>query len=395
MIKVLRIINRFNLGGPTYNATFLSAYLSEDFETALYGGAHEEHEGDSLFIPESYGLSPKILTDLNRSINFGNDRKALCHLRELIRAYKPDIVHTHASKAGAIGRYAAYKERVPVIVHTFHGHVFHSYFGAFKTGIYKAVERYLARKSDAIIAISEIQKNELVNTYRIAKSDKVRVIPLGFDLDRFHANKEEKRRNFREYHQLVDSEVAIGLIGRFAPIKNHAGFIDAVSMAARLTHEKIVVFLIGDGELRGEIEKQIEESTKGLANLRFILTSWIKEVHEILPGLDLVALSSFNEGTPVSLIEAQAAGVAVISTDVGGVRDVVKEGETGIILPPFEVGNYASVLLDLIENKEKREFMSQNGWNYVHQKFHYKRLCEDVENLYRELLNKKRKHEVE
>jgi len=171
--------------------------------------------------------------------------------------------------------------------------------------------------------------------------------------------------------------------------------IDAAIRAARKTKEKIVVFLIGDGELRGEIEKQIDQSTKGLHNLRFILTSWIKEVHEILPGLDLVALSSFNEGTPVSLIEAQAVGVAVLSTDVGGVRDVVKHGETGVILPPFEVENYAHALTDLIENKEKREFMSQNGWNYVHQQFHYKRLFEDVENLYRELLNKKRKHEVE
>jgi len=154
----------------------------------------------------------------------GNDRKALRSLRELIRAYKPDIVHTHASKAGAIGRYAAYKEGVPVIVHTFHGHVFHSYFGVVKTGIYKAVERYLARKSDAIIAISEIQKNELVKRYRITKSNKVHVIPLGFDLDRFHTNTAEKRQNFRQHHQLLDSEVAIGLIGRFAPIKNHAGF---------------------------------------------------------------------------------------------------------------------------------------------------------------------------
>lgn len=158
MIKILRIVNRFNLGGPTYNATFLSAYLSEEFQTQLVGGKHEEHEGDSQFIPLNYGLQPQIIEEFQREINWKQDRKAIKIVRQLIRTYQPDIVHTHASKAGAIGRYAAYKEGVPVIVHTFHGHVFHSYFGAMKTWVYKVVERYLAKKSDAIIAISPIQK---------------------------------------------------------------------------------------------------------------------------------------------------------------------------------------------------------------------------------------------
>ena len=137
MIKVLRIINRFNLGGPTYNATYLSAYLPGDFETLLCGGSHEEHEGDSLFIPQGEGLSPVIIKTLRRSVRFSDDRRAMKEIRMLIREFKPDIVHTHASKAGAIGRMAAHREKVPVIVHTFHGHVFHSYFGPLKTWLYK------------------------------------------------------------------------------------------------------------------------------------------------------------------------------------------------------------------------------------------------------------------
>lgn len=124
MIKILRIVNRFNLGGPVYNATFLSAYVSSEFETLLLGGRHEEHEGDSQFIPLSHGVQPQIIEEFQREINFKQDRKAIKLVRQLIRSYQPDIVHTHASKAGAIGRYAAYKEGVPVIVHTFHGHVF-------------------------------------------------------------------------------------------------------------------------------------------------------------------------------------------------------------------------------------------------------------------------------
>lgn len=389
MIKVLRIINRFNLGGPTYNATFLSAFLGEDFETKLYGGSHEEHEGDSLFIPEQYGVQPIIIKSLERSVKFGNDRAALNEIRKIIREFKPDIVHTHASKAGALGRYAAHKEKVPVIVHTFHGHVFHSYFGALKTSVYKVVERYLAKRTDAIIAISAIQRNELVNIHKIAKETKVRIIPLGFDLTKFNENKSAKRLAFRKEYALDDEAIAIGLIGRFAPIKNHVGFINAVQRAAQKTSKNCVVFFVGDGELRSEIEALCTKVQQENSNLRFILTSWVKDVDRILPGFDLITLSSFNEGTPVSLIEAQAAGVPVLSTDVGGVRDIVEEGKTGVISPPFTEEKFASDLLELIENKEKRLFMSQNGWNHVHEKFHYIRLCADVDNLYRELLKKK------
>ncbi len=393
MIKVLRIINRFNLGGPTYNATFLSAFMGEEFETKLYGGKHEEHEGDSLFIPEQYGLQPVIIDALARHINIGNDRAAIKEIRTIIREFKPDIVHAHASKAGAIGRYAAYKENVPVIVHTFHGYVFHSYFGALKTTLYKGIERFLAQRTDAIVAISDIQKNELVSIHKIAKARKVSVIPLGFDLNKFNENRGEKRTNFREEYQVEADDIAIALIGRFAPIKNHLGFIKSINKIARNTEKKCVVFLIGDGELRPEIEILTHQVEEAHDNIRFVLTSWIKDVDRVLPGLDIVALSSFNEGTPVSLIESQAAGVPVLSTDVGGVRDIVKDGQTGVISPPFEEERFANDLLELIENEEKRHFMSQNGWNHVHEKFHYERLCSDMGKLYRELLNKKQKNE--
>lgn len=393
MIKVLRIINRFNLGGPTYNATFLSRFISDQFETRLYGGQHETHESDSLFIPEQYGLEPQIIDVLERDVNFSNDRAALKKIRAIIREYRPDIVHTHASKAGALGRYAAYKENVPVIVHTFHGHVFHSYFGRLKTGLYKRVERYLAQKSDAIIAISPLQKKELVESHKIADEEKVNVIPLGFDLDRFMTDKTEKRRDFRSQYTVKEEELAIGIIGRLAPIKNHVGFIDAVILAAQKTDKKLCVFVIGDGELKAALEEKAQKEAASLNNIRFIFTSWIKDVYRILPGLDIVALSSFNEGTPVSLIEAQAAGVPVVSTDVGGVRDIVKEDETGLVTAVFNVESYHLALLDLIENEEKRQKMSQNGWNHVKEKFHYKRLCKDVENLYLELLNKKTRNE--
>lgn len=152
--------------------------------------------------------------------------------------------------------------------------------------------------------------------------------------------------------------------------------------------------MVGDGELRQEIETKANRIAKKNKNIRFIFTSWIKDVDRILPGMDIVALSSLNEGTPVSLIEAQAAGIPVISTNVGGVKDVLLENVTGLIVEEFEVDTYANGVLDLVENEEKREKMSQNGWNHVRNKFHYKRLCSDVEKLYVELFNKKKKNEA-
>ncbi|MBI3135313.1 MAG: glycosyltransferase family 4 protein [Bacteroidetes bacterium] len=391
MIKVLRIVNRFNLGGPTYNVTYLSAFLPPEFETRLCGGEHEPHEGDSLFIPERYGVKPVIIKSLRRSINPFNDRKALKEIQALIREYKPDIVHTHASKAGALGRTAAYREHVPVIVHTFHGHVFHSYFGKVKTWIYKLAERRLAKKTDAIIAISAIQKQELTAIHKIAPAEKFRVIPLGFDLDRFAANRAVKRKSFRDTYALSENEIAVGIIGRLTAIKNHELFIESICRVAKTSEKKIRAFIIGDGERMSELRELAGRAEESCGSKLFEFTSWVRNVDDLLPGLDIVALCSFNEGTPVSLIEAQASGVPVITTNVGGVADVVDNGNTGFVIDGFEVDDFAEKLGLLVENKEIREKMSQNGWGYVEHKFHYRRLCADVAKLYHELLAKKGK----
>jgi glycosyltransferase involved in cell wall biosynthesis len=391
MIKVLRIINRFNLGGPTYNATYLSAYLPGEFETVLCGGEHEEHEGDSLFIPEGAGLKPVIIKSLRRSVSFSDDRKAMKEIRQLIREFKPDIVHTHASKAGAIGRMVAYREKVPVIVHTFHGHVFHSYFGPLKTWLYKIAERRLAKKTDAIIAISNLQKKELSTVHRIAPAEQFRVVPLGFDLDRFQENREVKRATFRRKYKLEEGEIAIGIIGRLTAIKNHDLFFEAIRIVARSSSKKIRAFIIGDGELMDELQVKAKRVEEELGREIFVFTSWIKQVSEILPGLDVVALTSLNEGTPVSLIEAQAANVPVITTNVGGVSDVVSDGETGYVINGFDAPGYAEKLGVLVNNEEIRKKMSQNGWIYVKNKFHYQRLCKDVADLYMELLSAKKR----
>ena len=248
MPKILRIINRFNLGGPTYNAAYLTRYLSDDFQTLLIGGAKDESEESSTHILEQLGVDYTIIPELRREINFKNDRIAYRKIIALIKEFKPDIVHTHASKAGAIGRLAAAKMNVPVIVHTFHGHVFHSYFSKPKTYFYKSVERYLAKKSTKIIAISQKQKNELACVHNIASPDKFEVIPLGFDLTKFTTDKERKRKEFRDKYGLKDNQIAVGIIGRLVPIKNHELFLQAAEEIAK-KNKNVMFFIVGGGEL--------------------------------------------------------------------------------------------------------------------------------------------------
>lgn len=390
MPRVLRIINRFNMGGPTYNATFLTRFLSDDFETILVGGLPEEGESDSLHILREYGVDPILLPEMQRIPNLSSDRAAYKKLKALILEFKPDIVHTHAAKAGALGRRAAHACGVPVIVHTYHGHVFHSYFGPLKTWVYKSIERWLARKSDAIIAISQLQKEELTTVHRICPPEKVRVIPLGFDLGKFRENLAENRLATREKYGLQKHEVAVAIVGRLAPIKNHGLFLDVVTYLA----EKGVrarYFIVGDGTEYAAVSARTEEINRRFGQL-ITMTSWITDIAAFNAGMDILCLTSDNEGTPVSLIEAQAANIPVVSTDVGGVRDILRDGETGFVVPRKDLAAFAEKLGLLIETEEIRAKMSQKGWNFVREQFHYTTLVRNTEAFYRELLSKKTKN---
>jgi len=385
-VKVLRIINRFNLGGPTYNVSYLSAYLPPDFETKLIGGGAEESEGDALFIPKQHGLQPEIIEELQREVNFKQDRKAYQAIKKIIEDYKPDIVHTHASKAGAIGRLAASKAKVPVIIHTFHGHVFHSYFGKLKTSIYKAIERYLAKKTTAIIAISKKQKHELVDIHKIAPANKVEVINLGFDLDRFQSGQDSKRAQFKKTHLVENDAICIGIIGRLTAVKNHQMFFDVIEKVFKKTTRKVHVFVIGDGELMSNLLVLSEPILQKFPSQKITFTSWIKDVSVPLAILDIVCLTSLNEGTPVSLIEAQAANVAVVSTNVGGVEDILSKNNSGFVVDGFDSEDFSNKLLTLINDSEKLAEMKAYGWGFVREKFHYKTLCLNIEQLYLRLL---------
>ncbi len=392
-IKVLRIINRFNIGGPTYNAAYLTRYLSDDFETLLVGGAKYEEEESSEFILDKLGLEAIVIPEMQRSINRKNDTIAYKKIKKIIAEFKPDIVHTHASKAGFLGRMAAKKMNVPVVVHTFHGHVFHSYFGALKTKFYKNLERYLSKKSTKIIAISEIQKDELSLTHKICDKDKIEVVPLGFDLSRFQEDMEGKRSSFRAEYQLDEDEVAIGIIGRLVDIKNHQMFLNVVSKVLKETTQNVRFFIIGDGEekdrlkqLCDELDLESTEWNKNKKKCHVTFTSWIKNIDWANAGLDVISLTSLNEGTPVSLIEAQACNKPIVTTNVGGVKNVTIENQTAFITEVGEEIKFSALLLKLIEDKSLREEMGNRGYPFVENRFSYIRLVRDVEELYKRLL---------
>ena len=385
--KVLRIINRFNLGGPTYNAAYLTKYLEDEYETLLVGGIHDDSEESSMHILNDLGLDPIVIPEMKRSINLKNDRTAFQKIQKLIQEFKPDIVHTHASKAGAIGRRAAYKEGVKQIYHTFHGHVFHSYFGSLKTNIYKSIERNLAKKSTKIIAISDIQKHELSDIHKICPKEKIEVIPLGFDLKKFYTDTEKKRKKFRTEWNLSDDETAIGIIGRLAPIKNHKFFINVIDRILKLTHKKLRFFIIGDGEEKENIITYIKSKNIDFSNnekkATVQLTSWIKEIDIANAGMDIICLCSKNEGTPVSLIEAQASSKPIVSTKTGGIENIVIENETALLSELNDLSSFTNNLLKLIESEKLRTQLIINSKNKSDE-FTYKTLTNNIKNLYKQ-----------
>ena len=396
--RVLMIINRLNLGGPAFHVAILAKYLQDGFNVLLLAGTKQDSEESSDFIVKEMGLTFTRLKGMKRSINPFRDFISYLEVRKIIRNYKPDIVHTHAAKAGALGRLAAYHEKVPVIIHTFHGHIFHSYFNPIKTKIFLWIERKLARRSSAIIAISERQKSELANHYKLCSPSKIHVIPLGFDLTRFRENQVEKRSEFRKKYFLDNDEIAVGIIGRLVPVKNHSLFISSAARILKHTSRKVRFFIIGDGESRISLFKEatllgIDYSyypeNKKKSDLTFC--SWIKDVDVCIAGLDIVALCSFNEGTPVSLIEAQAGDKPIISTNVGGIENVVKNGETALLVSNNDFNDFYSTLLKLIEDDQLRGRLSKNGWTFVKEKFHYTRLIKEISDLYNTMLLKQKK----
>jgi glycosyltransferase involved in cell wall biosynthesis len=370
--------------------------MQPEFETLLVTGGREEHEQDADFLTTAYGITPFCIPEMKRPLSVADDWTAYRKIKQLIRDFRPHIVHTHAAKSGALGRLAAHHCNVPVIIHTFHGHVFHSYFNSFKTRLFIKAEQYLAGFSDAIIAISDVQKKELTEKFKIARADKFRVIPLGLELESFFTGQEIKRERFRSEFGVDKDTIAIGIIGRLVPVKNHLLFLNGLKKLLETTGQKIKAFIVGDGESRQQIEQAAASlgisysvHTDTTHPHPLVFTSWRTDVDVVCAGLDIVALTSLNEGTPVSLIEAQAAGKAIVSTRVGGITDVVLENKTALLSDVHDEALFAENLMKLVHDADLRNTLSSAGRDYVLSKFGYQRLVKDMRALYLDLLDKK------
>lgn len=390
MYKILRIHNRLIVGGPSLNVTLLSTYLSPEFETILLVGQKDPQEKDAAYIAAQMGLTPIEISEMHRRVSPLKDIKAYYRIKKIIKEFKPDIVHTHASKSGAIGRLAASSCKVKLIVHTFHGNVFHSYFNSFISSLIIKFERFLAKKTHAVIAISNLQKKELVDIYKIAPSEKVFTVPLGFNLDKYSIDQERKRIIFREKYGYLETDIIIGIIGRIVPIKNHEMFVEVASRVKKKSGGNIRFAIIGDGESVGQIEKKAAATGLSFSyhpnhpksHTDIVVTSWETEIDQVLAGLDIVVLTSHNEGTPVSLIEAQAANKPVVSTNVGGVKDVITHGINGYLTDDDDVESFANYVNILIADKDLRTKMGRCGYETVINKYSRQRLVADMKDLY-------------
>ncbi|MDD3905580.1 MAG: glycosyltransferase family 4 protein [Candidatus Omnitrophica bacterium] len=386
--KIVRIIARLNIGGPAIHTILLNSGLNKGgYKDVLVSGRISESEGNMMYLARDNNVEPVIIPDLGRDISLIKDIKALFGLYCLIRREKPDIVHTHTAKAGTLGRIAAVLAGVPVRIHTFHGHVFNGYFSPAKAMIFIWIERALSVFTDKIIVVSESVKGEISKKLKIADSGKCVVIPLGLELDKFLDGANVKGR-FRKTWGVSSDTLLVGIVGRLVPIKNHSFFLKVAKKIRETAPGLNVRFVvIGDGELKKPL---IEMAGKmGLGDI--IFTGWIKELPEVYADLDVVALTSLNEGTPVSLIEAMASAKAVISTDVGGVKDIVRPGETGILANNNDIDGFSASLLKLLKNGQEREAIGLRGREFVRVKYSKERLLKDIKSVYEECLSKNRK----
>ena len=406
-IRILRIISRLNVGGPAIHVHLLSKGLdSRKFESILVTGRISPQEGDMSYLFKPGDPQPVIIPELQREISIGSDVKTFFSILKMLYAEQPDIVDTHTAKAGFAARFSAgiynllSRQHSVSVIHTFHGHVFEGYFNRLTTQVFINIERLLALISDAIIVISETQKQELTEKYRIASSDKIRTIPLGFDLSPF-LSASALRGKFRKDLAIDRKVLLIGIIGRLVPIKNHKMFFQTAKRFREIRPDIAVKYLvIGDGELRKELEKtcrelDLEQDT--------VFCGWIKEVPYVYADLDILALTSLNEGTPVSIIESMAAGVPVIATDAGGVRDLLgmrrslSEREAfiicqrGILCRKNDAEGFAKGLTYLVgEDPEILRKRIETARQYVRAHFDRQRLFQDTESLYLELMRKKK-----
>jgi glycosyltransferase involved in cell wall biosynthesis len=396
------------VGGPARHVVWLSKELQdEEFQSVLVSGTVPPGEEDMIWFARENGVEPVFIPEMSRELS-ARDAISLYKVYRALKRVSPDIIHTHTAKAGTVGRAAGFlyrwltwgtligRPRRVRLVHTFHGHVFHSYYGGFKTKLFLAIEKVLARTAtDRIIVITDQQLEEIHYKFGVGQKEQFRVVPLGIDLD-IYSDPDGKRNILRSELGAGDDEIIVGFVGRLTEIKNIGLLLKAAQLYDRVKapdSPKLKFVIIGDGHLRGELEREAEAlGVKGI--VAFLGNR--DDAAIFYAGLDIVALTSLNEGTPLSLIEAMAAHRPVISTAVGGVIDLLgdttekKDGfrvcERGILVEPDSPRSFCDALLYLAKNEKLREKLASAGQTFARTRYNKKRLVNDIKDLYRDLV---------
>ncbi len=389
------------MGGPAKHVSWLASGMDAyGYETTLVCGNVPEAEVDMTEFALDRGVEPVVIPEMSRELTW-KDLVAIYRIFFLMRRLQPDVVHTHTAKAGTVGRVAAVLYRLSRrrtgccrVVHTYHGHVFHGYYGRLKTGLFLSIERCLAHATDAIITISNQQREEINETYRIGRKDQFRVIPLGLDLTAFQKTTLQQE-SLRSELGVPNDTLIVGIIGRLTEIKNLTMFLDVVARIRGMTKPPQMHFVvIGDGHLR---EKLVAYSAENGTSDVVTFLGFRSDVDVLMGGLDVVALTSVNEGTPLTLLEAMCCGVPVISTLVGGVGDLLGanvcerssfcQHERGISVSSLDVEGMANGLVLLATDSELRERLARAGRNYVQRQHGKERLCRNTADLYDQLFD--------
>lgn len=373
------------MGGPAHQAALLSGrrFDPSRYETLLVHGTVPPGEASLAGLAEDEGAEMRFVGDLRQPVDPFHDARALLRLTRLARRFRPDIVHTHTAKAGFLGRQAALAVRPrPAIVHTYHGHVLEGYFGAAKSRLYLELERALARVSDRLIGVSQATVDDLVRL-GVAPAERFSVLPLGLDLAPLAVpDNGELRSASREELGVGEGEVLLIFVGRVVPIKRLDVLLRALARA-RGSDPRIRLALVGDGEERPVLERQATEL--GIAG-DVLFLGYRRELRPLFSAADVAVLSSDNEGTPVSLIEAAAAGLPAVATEVGGVREVVGD-DTGILAPREDVAALADALLAMAGDEARRSSCGRAARRRATDRYGAERLLSDIDTLYRELVD--------
>ena len=377
--RVLRLFSRLNIGGPSVHVILLSQGLRPlGYDTRLVIGRESKHEGNMLGLAAERGVDCETMSGLGREIAPLSDTRALFGLVRLMRAWRPAIVHTHTAKAGLLGRIAARAARVPTVVHTFHGHVLRGYFSPPKEKLFRGLESFLARAADALVAVSDSVKRDLVEL-GVAPAPKIRVIPLGLELASLAGTL--PRGTLRREAKIPDDAPLVGIVGRLVPIKDVPSFLTA-ARRVRERRPDARFAVVGDGEERAALEQQ--SLSLGLADAVHFF-GWRRDLAAVYGDLDVVVNASRNEGTPVALIEALAAARPVVATAVGGTPDLLGQDERGLLVPPGEPEALANAVVAVLEGSEASRRRAQAGREHVLTQHSSERLFHDMDALYREL----------